>query len=332
MTIEDGGCNPEINSDLTFVDNQLHVVYGTCGPDCCGKADVEYNYRPAADGDIEITRYAALVRLDPTCFQSSTDDDPKQYMYLICHELGHALGLGHNTGAKSCLGIYDGSTNYLPGQDDLDLLNTELFPKGETSAEGVEESGIAPLSAATPAESPTSSPTAIPISSDDDNPGILTIIATKDCTQNECQLCQGDCDADSDCIDELKCFFRSDYEPIPGCKGEGIVHKDYCYDPATIKPVDDGMPVDYALLTIDEGNIGRIKNTKSPTAIAFISLAAILISTIVLVVFIFTMRRRRAKQFLSDSKHPIQSNTTADDDGDVDDCDEHNIMEGGGWI
>lgn len=31
----------------------------------------------------------------------------------------------------------------------------------------------------------------------------------------------GDCDSDSDCIDDLRCFQRLDYEPVPGCVGLG---------------------------------------------------------------------------------------------------------------
>eukprot|EP00541_Cyclophora_tenuis_P001705 CAMPEP_0116555104 /NCGR_PEP_ID=MMETSP0397-20121206/7969_1 /TAXON_ID=216820 /ORGANISM="Cyclophora tenuis, Strain ECT3854" /LENGTH=288 /DNA_ID=CAMNT_0004080353 /DNA_START=132 /DNA_END=995 /DNA_ORIENTATION=- len=34
-------------------------------------------------------------------------------------------------------------------------------------------------------------------------------------------LCYGDCNSDADCAPGLRCFFRSAYEPIPGCTGSG---------------------------------------------------------------------------------------------------------------
>ena len=35
-------CDTWQNALLTHIPNAIHVVYGTCGADCCGKADVEY--------------------------------------------------------------------------------------------------------------------------------------------------------------------------------------------------------------------------------------------------------------------------------------------------
>ena len=43
--------------------------------------------------------------------------------------------------------------------------------------------------------------------------------------------CRGDCDRDSDCNGGLECFKRDDVTPVPGCSGEGVSKKDYCYDP-----------------------------------------------------------------------------------------------------
>ena len=64
-TIETDACQPIANANLTHVDNALHVVYGTCGADCCGKTDVEYKYRLDAQGNVVIIRYSGLIRLDP---------------------------------------------------------------------------------------------------------------------------------------------------------------------------------------------------------------------------------------------------------------------------
>mmetsp|Transcript_24523 Transcript_24523/g.70692 ORF Transcript_24523/g.70692 Transcript_24523/m.70692 type:complete len:210 (+) Transcript_24523:1089-1718(+) len=44
----------------------------------------------------------------------------------------------------------------------------------------------------------------------------------------------GDCDSDSQCKLGLKCFFRGDSRAVPGCMGEGIRGKDYCYDPTFV--------------------------------------------------------------------------------------------------
>ena len=44
-------------------------------------------------------------------------------------------------------------------------------------------------------------------------------------------LCEGDCDSDSQCAGNLRCFFRSGTAQVPGCSGAGVSGKDYCYDP-----------------------------------------------------------------------------------------------------
>jgi hypothetical protein len=41
-------------------------------------------------------------------------------------------------------------------------------------------------------------------------------------------LCQGDCDSDEDCLDELVCFQRDYLERVPGCSGQGTPSYDYC--------------------------------------------------------------------------------------------------------
>jgi len=41
-------------------------------------------------------------------------------------------------------------------------------------------------------------------------------------------LCEGDCDADSDCDQGLYCFKREVFAAVPGCDGKGSRGKDYC--------------------------------------------------------------------------------------------------------
>lgn len=51
-------------------------------------------------------------------------------------------------------------------------------------------------------------------------------------------LCCSDCDSDDDCFEGLRCFQRDSrnaLEPVPGCVGEGIPRKDYCYLPGSPK-------------------------------------------------------------------------------------------------
>ena len=49
--------------------------------------------------------------------------------------------------------------------------------------------------------------------------------------------CQGDCDTDNDCADNLICYQRSSGDTVPpGCSGTTTESTDYCYDP------NDGAP------------------------------------------------------------------------------------------
>ena len=45
------------------------------------------------------------------------------------------------------------------------------------------------------------------------------------------QVCEGDCDGDSQCAPGLKCFQRDGLEPVPGCSGTGLTAYDYCVYP-----------------------------------------------------------------------------------------------------
>lgn len=48
--------------------------------------------------------------------------------------------------------------------------------------------------------------------------------------------CEGDCDTDDDCDDNLFCFQRAAFEPIPGCEGTGYRGVDYCARQASFSP------------------------------------------------------------------------------------------------
>jgi hypothetical protein len=70
----------------------------------------------------------------------------------------------------------------------------------------------------------------------DSSPGV-------DGQANMQQMCQGDCDHDSDCAGDLKCFQRDGTTPVPGCLGTGTAKWDYCYDSSQLdsSPGVDGQ-------------------------------------------------------------------------------------------
>lgn len=56
--------------------------------------------------------------------------------------------------------------------------------------------------------------------------------------------CEGDCDTDDDCMgDDLFCFHRDAYEPVPGCGGTLMYAMDYCVTkpPNYLSYIGDGL-------------------------------------------------------------------------------------------
>lgn len=47
-------------------------------------------------------------------------------------------------------------------------------------------------------------------------------------------LCEGDCDTDNDCVDDLICYLRDEFDNVPGCSGSGSINVDYCIIDPTI--------------------------------------------------------------------------------------------------
>ncbi|KAL7513195.1 hypothetical protein ACHAXN_010414 [Cyclotella atomus] len=64
-----------------------------------------------------------------------------------------------------------------------------------------------------------------------------------------CDICTGDCDQDSDCQADLRCFKRGEGEStqVPGCASGGpgdIAGADYCYDPSGTSAKPTRRPID----------------------------------------------------------------------------------------
>lgn len=56
--------------------------------------------------------------------------------------------------------------------------------------------------------------------------------------------CEGDCDIDADCAEDLVCFQRNRGDPVPACSGTPVSNWDYCVkpDPYPNKPSDPSPP------------------------------------------------------------------------------------------
>jgi hypothetical protein len=70
-------------------------------------------------------------------------------------------------------------------------------------------------------------------------------------------LCEGDCDRDSDCQFGQNCFLRSGTQAIPGCDGSGSSGTDYCYTPPAgilVFAGDEELPFDAFPLQACQGD------------------------------------------------------------------------------
>jgi hypothetical protein len=98
----------------------------------------------------------------------------------------------------------------------------------------------------------------------------------EDCTSdNPCDKCYGDCDNEDQCVGNLKCYQRRNYdnewEGVPGCYSSGWRAWDYCYDPGdTPGPTPDHMPAPYTTMETTAAptpNISIPMLTHSPTPV-----------------------------------------------------------------
>ncbi len=79
--------------------------------------------------------------------------------------------------------------------------------------------------------------------------------------------CQGDCDDDTQCADDLVCFQRSGTEAVPGCPGEASSGVDFCAVRATENTAwlkgDNGSPAENFPLGLCEGDCDSDANCQS---------------------------------------------------------------------
>ncbi|CAJ1930763.1 unnamed protein product [Cylindrotheca closterium] len=115
----------------------------------------------------------------------------------------------------------------IPGPQALPSISPTPFPSTATAS---------PSTAPEPTDEPTLSPTisaptySAPVSDLNPLPALISFGSDPPPFRMPLQLCQGDCDGDSDCQPGLICLQRGSNEPVNGCSG-GIIDNsrtDYC--------------------------------------------------------------------------------------------------------
>ena len=59
----------------------------------------------------------------------------------------------------------------------------------------------------------------------------LIFLGDEICSEDEpCGMCEGDCDSDDDCAEDLVCIFRDEFESVAGCDDPIVMLEgwDYC--------------------------------------------------------------------------------------------------------
>ena len=71
----------------------------------------------------------------------------------------------------------------------------------------------------------------------------LKDVSRNGCGSQGCGVCEGDCDDDSDCAENLMCSFRDRDEPILGCGSGGTTGWDYCVIAPVLPPCNPFIPL-----------------------------------------------------------------------------------------
>ena len=148
-----------------------------------------------------------------------------------------------------CTGDCDSNEGCMPGLECFKRSGSEPVPGCTSGGLGdvpgadycYDPSAVVPVS-------PTISPVSPTLSPVQDSLPFLQWKGVNGCTPTSpCDICQGDCDENEDCLNGFECFKRSDgeYTQVPGCAvgGSGdIAGADYCYDPNSVGPPPSASP------------------------------------------------------------------------------------------
>jgi len=89
------------------------------------------------------------------------------------------------------------------------------------------------------------------------------------------QLCQGDCDSDTDCANELICYMKPLNESlVPGCAGISITRTDFCIDPNALIVVPSVHP------TFAPTELVTVRSNSMDTAVPTMSRTSQLITSV----------------------------------------------------
>jgi hypothetical protein len=142
-----------------------------------------------------------------------------------------------------CTGDCDSNEGCMPGLECLKRTGSEQVPGCTSGGIGdVPGADYCYDPSALPPASPTVSPVPLTPSPSEASLPVLQWKGVNGCTPTSpCDICQGDCDENEDCLVGFECFKRSDgeYTQVPGCAvgGSGdIAGADYCYDPGSVNP------------------------------------------------------------------------------------------------
>lgn len=87
-------------------------------------------YMSAYAGTAEFTGSSILITLSP--------DIREEYgLATLCHELGHALGLPHNSNSNSCMNLYEYEES--PSVDDLERVAEKRWVYGNAAIDSIGE-------------------------------------------------------------------------------------------------------------------------------------------------------------------------------------------------
>ena len=194
---------------------------GKCEGDCDGDSD--------CSGDLKCFERSGTEAV-PGCEGSGVS--AKDYCFEVPE--GYLWEMGNNGVPETafplglCQGDCDSDDECQEGLVCMQRSADEAVPgcngAGETGTDYcITDTGTNPPTATPAPSSPTESPisnTTLVIAGDNGTPSNAFPLGK----------CEGDCDGDSDCSGDLKCFERSGTEAVPGCEGSGVSAKDYCFE------------------------------------------------------------------------------------------------------